>query len=166
MRDKNNDNRNEAIFDEISEFITQACYEIDSESRVRRKSQRIESSAGVAATRIKSRIIIGTSTYTYVQHVPGSGRRPITVRPARILFLRNHNSNSRYRIELHGDCYGRRLDERGTRCGKGAAFDQRHPLLERVYRMGLMPDTWSMKSNIWTEEIEGSIRRYVHRYFL
>lgn len=30
-------------------------------------------------------------------------RSAITVRPARILFLRNHNSESRYRIELHGD---------------------------------------------------------------
>lgn len=44
--------------------------------------------------------------------------RAATVRPARILFLRNHNSNSRYRIELHGDCYGRRsMNERMIRKG-------------------------------------------------
>lgn len=44
--------------------------------------------------------------------------RAATVRPARILFLRNHNSNSRYRIELHGDCYGRRsMNERTIRKG-------------------------------------------------
>lgn len=35
--------------------------------------------------------------------MPEQRARAITVRPARILFLRNHNSESRYRIELHGD---------------------------------------------------------------
>lgn len=50
-----------------------------------------------------------------------SNGRAITVRPARILFLRNHNSESRYRIELHGDRWpdefgraGRSIGQRGV----------------------------------------------------
>lgn len=75
--------------------------------------------------------------------------RAATVRPARILFLRNHNSNSRYRIELHGDCYGRRsMNERTIRKGGSPPVPRIYPLLERASRICSMSDFCSLCDNI------------------
>ena len=99
-----------------------------SSSRTRKdRSNRIESNRKEKKKREESRAKIWANWavnayqiahYNWKVDAYARRARAATVRPARILFLRNHNSNCRYRIELHGDCYGRRsMNERMIRKG-------------------------------------------------